>query len=202
MTALRKAARTLYICLFALGLLMVLVTLTPVVPWYARALGGDWRDSNGEVLIVLGGGTIDKEFLATGSYWRAVYAVRAWRQGKYREMVVSGEGVAPLMRDFLTASGVPASAIRMEDGSGSTRENALYTARLLSGVPGRKVLLTSDYHMYRASRAFAKAGMPVEAHPFPDAIKASKNLLGRWDAFLTVARETGKILYYRARGWM
>jgi len=45
-----------------------------------------------------------------------------------------------------------------ENYSRSTRENALNTARLLAGDTGTLVLMTSDFHMYRALRAFRKAG--------------------------------------------
>lgn len=202
MTLARKLLRPLYACLAALGFVMAFVTFTPLVPWYARRLGGDWAGARGDVLIVLGGGAIDKEFLASGSYWRCVYAQRAWRAGGYRQVIVSGNGVAPLMRDFLACQGIPPATIRVEDGSRSTRENALYVAKLLNGVPGRKVLLTSDYHTFRARKAFQKAGVEVEAHPFPDAIKMSTSLLNRWPAFVVVVRETAKIAYYWARGWI
>jgi uncharacterized SAM-binding protein YcdF (DUF218 family) len=181
---------------------MIVVTFTPVVPWYARQLAGDWSDSPGEVLIVLGGGTIDRTTLAPGSYWRCVYADRTWRLGGFRQMVVSGADVAAPMRDFLICHGVPGTSIRMEEASHSTRENAVYTTRMLAGVPGRKVLLTSDYHAFRARRAFAKAGLDVVSRPFPDVIKASMNFAGRWEAFIVVSHETAKIAYYWLRGWI
>jgi uncharacterized SAM-binding protein YcdF (DUF218 family) len=181
---------------------MVLVTFTPIVPWYARMLAEPWDDSPGEVLIVLGGGVIDKDNLAPGSYWRSVYAERAWRAGRFRQVLVCGVGEAPLMRDFLACHSVPASVIQVEASSHSTRENALNAKRLLAGVPGRKVLLTSDYHTFRARRAFAKAGLDVATRPFPYVIKTSGHLAERWGAFITVAGETGKIVYYWLRGWI
>ena len=65
---------------------------------------------------------------------------------------------------------------------------------------GRKVLLTSDYHMFRACRAFRKAGLEVAPRPFPDAGKRAANWLGRWPAFLDEVVETLKIGYYFVRG--
>jgi uncharacterized SAM-binding protein YcdF (DUF218 family) len=202
MPVLRKLRRIVIAGLAALGLLMVLVTFTPVVPWYARMLAEPWDDSPGDVLIVLGGGVIDQDNLAQGSYWRCVYAERAWRTGRFRQVLVCGAGVAPLMRDFLTTHSVPAAVIQVEDSSHSTHENAINAKRLLAGVPGRKVLLTSDYHTFRARRAFAKAGLDVLTYPFPDVIKSSGHLTERWEAFITVAGETGKIIYYWLRGWI
>lgn len=197
-----RVLRILRTALASLGLLLLIVTFTPVVPWYARALSGIWDEPRGEVLIVLGAGTIDPTTLAANSYWRSVYGNLTWRGGGFREVLVSGKGVAPLMRDFLVCHGIPAAAIRVEEHSISTHENALEAARMLAGVPGRKVLVTSDYHMFRARRAFAKAGLDVRACPFPDVIKQSNSLPGRWSGFVILASETAKIVYYRAHGWI
>jgi len=197
-----RLARGAVLCLAAIGLLMVLATFTPLDSWYAGALSGNWVDGGGDVLIALGAGTLDDTTLDMGSYWRAVYAGLAWRRGGFREVVVAGRGAAPLMRDFLIGHGVPGAAIRVEDKSASTRENALFVARMLAGVPGRKVLVTSDYHMFRARRAFEKAGLRVVPDPFPDAIKGSNHLQNRWGIFLNLGVETAKIGYYWMRGWI
>ncbi len=53
----------------------------------------------------------------------------------------------------MVAQGVPASVITVEPASSNTHDNALYTLELLRNVAGRKVLLTSDYHSFRAYRA-------------------------------------------------
>ncbi|MGD0201841.1 MAG: YdcF family protein [Bryobacteraceae bacterium] len=199
---LRKFARVLLSGCAILGALMLVATFTPLVRWYARALAGNWEDARGDVLIVLGGGAIDERTLALGSYWRAVYAGLAWREGGFREVVMSGASTAPLMRDYLVCHGVPAAAIRVENEAHDTRESALYVQRLLAGVPGRKVLLTSDYHMFRARRAFEKVGLQVGLRPFPDVLKSATHVSGRWPAFLTLCEETAKIVYYWARGWI
>jgi uncharacterized SAM-binding protein YcdF (DUF218 family) len=188
--------------LASLGLLFVMVTVTPVLEWWSSALAGPWTEARGDVLIVLGSEGQPDGIIGESSYWRAVYAIRAWRQGGFREIVVSGAGVADAMRDFMVNSGVPAAAIRVETQAGSTRENALFVARMLADTPGRKVLLTSDYHMFRAYRAFRKAGMNVEPRPFPDAGKRVQRWERRWGVFLGLGLETGKIGYYWARRWI
>lgn len=192
----------------ALGLLFMLVTLTPVVSWWAKAMAGPWEDPTGEILIVLGGSILEDNLMGESSYWRAVYAVLAWREGGFRQVVLSGggrsEGMAIVepMRDFLVSHGIPRGAIQLETQSTSTHENALYTRALLAGVPGKKVLLTSDYHMFRAHRTFTKAGVDVLPRPFPDAGKRASHLSGRWPAFIQLVGETLKIGYYYARGWI
>ena len=205
---LRVAFRLLGACLASLGLLFVLVTGTPLVSWWAGVLAGPWEDPNGDVLIVLGGSLLENGLMGPSSYWRSVYALRAWRQGTFNSIVVSG-GPAPAdystaapMRDFLEAHGVPRQAIQIETQSMSTHENALRVAELLAHVPGRKVLLTSDYHMYRAYYAFKKAGLEVLPRPFPDARKRAVGWAGRWPVFLDLVLETVKIGYYRVRCWI
>jgi uncharacterized SAM-binding protein YcdF (DUF218 family) len=68
--------------------------------------------------------------------------------------------------------------------------------------PGKKVLLTSDYHMFRAFRAFRKTGLQVEPRPFPDAYKRINKWNLRWPVFLDLCLEASKTGYYRMRGWI
>jgi uncharacterized SAM-binding protein YcdF (DUF218 family) len=199
--------RNLQRALALLGLFVVLVTLTPVDIWWATFLAGPWNDPHGDILIVLGGSVIDGGNMGVSTYWRSVYANMAWKEGGFKEIVVSGGGqegqsVAKGMRDFLVSQGVPTDKILLETKSHSTRENALFVKELLHGASGSKVLLTSDYHMFRATRAFQKVGLDVLPRPFPDARKSSQNLLNRWGTFLTLAQESAKIVYYRIRGWI
>jgi uncharacterized SAM-binding protein YcdF (DUF218 family) len=192
--------------LATLGFLVLLVTFTPLVNWWADKLAGPWYEAKGDTLIVLGGSVLDNGLIGQDSYWRGMYAVLAYQSGGFRHIVVSGgvveNPVSVAIEHFLVCSGVPADIIRTERESRSTRENALDTARLLAGDGSRKVLLTSDYHMYRASRAFAKVGLQVIPSPFPDALKTGHGWIGRWPVFLELCRETIKIAYYYARGWI
>jgi len=198
---LRSLLRWFRAAVTAFGALVLLVTVAPP-RWYATLLAGPWNDPTGPTLIVLGGDSLDR-ILGESSYWRSVYAVRAWREGGVRRIILSGdEAVTEPMRDFLVGGGVPAEAILIEGRSRSTRENALYTAELAYSVPGPYVLLTSDYHMWRASRAFAKAGLAVRPRPFPDALKRFNDWRRRLPVFLELVEESGKIAYYRAHGWI
>jgi uncharacterized SAM-binding protein YcdF (DUF218 family) len=171
-------------------------------PWIA-ALTGPWTEARGDVLVVLGNEVTPGRLVGLKTYWRCVYAVFAWREGGFHEIVVSGGGgMSEAMRDFLVGSGVPATAIREESKSLSTRENALFVSEMLGKSPGRVVLLTSDFHMFRAYRAFRKCGLDVLPRPFPDAGKNVNTLTMRWPVFVGLVEETVKIAAYRARGWI
>lgn len=201
----KKAATRI---LAALGLLVVTVTVLPIDDWWIRVLVGPWNDPKGDVLIVLGADSLE-DMIGAGSYLRSLYAIRVWRAGGFQRIVISGgtsnggpRPVAIQMRDFLVCQGVPAEAITVETGSRDTHENALFTARLLAGDAGKRVLLTSDYHMFRAYRAFLKAGMHVEPRPFPDGFKRTSHWEQRWPIFVDLCQEGLKTAYYWARGWI
>jgi uncharacterized SAM-binding protein YcdF (DUF218 family) len=206
--ALTRLVRSVSQGLAALGLLVLLVTFTPVVSWWARALAGPWTDPTGDVLVVLGGSMLDDGTIGVTSYWRSVYAFQAFREGHYQAVLLSGgdgtrgKSIAESMGDFLRCEGIPAEKLIFEGRSQSTRENALYSRDKLASLPGAKVLVTSDYHMFRAWRTFRKVGLNVQPRPFPDAIKRASRLETRWGAFVDLTRETAAIAYYYARGWI
>jgi uncharacterized SAM-binding protein YcdF (DUF218 family) len=203
----RRAARWIVRALAAIGFLFVFVTVTPIDDWWIKWLAGPWNNPKGDVLVVLGSDAVD-DVIGWSSYWRSVYAVRAWREGGFREVVVTAGSMngqvpaAERMRDFMASQGIPASAIRVEGAAQSTRENALKSKVLLDNLSGTKVLLTSDYHMFRAYRVFRKAGIVIEPRPIPDALKQTGWLRNRWPVFLGLCVETGKIGYYFVRGWI
>jgi len=193
-------------CLATLGFVVTVVCATPLVMWWAGQLAGEWGNPYGQALLVLAGSALEDGLLGESSYWRSVYAVRVWRGGGFLQVVIAGgpprQPAAEAMRRFLIAEGVPADKIRFETGSSNTRESALNMARLLAGDTTGKVLLTSDYHMFRASRAFRRAGVEILPHPFPDAIKRGHAWINRPAIFVNLSIESAKIIYYRLRGWI
>ena len=209
MTKLVHFLRRLYVAIAAtLGTIVIVVTFTPLVHWWAVELAGPWTEARGDTLIVLTGNVLENGIIGEPSYWRGAYAVMAWREGGFRRIVVTGGGggaaiaVGDAIKIFLMAGGVPGDAITTEIESRSTRDSARNMATLLRDAPGRKVLLTSDYHMFRAVRAFRKAGVEVIPRPIPDASKRGGVWNLRWDAFVDLITETAKIGYYRVRGWI
>ena len=193
--------RFLTTALAVAGLLVALVTFTPLDFWYATRLSGEWNTAEGDVLILLSASAGPRGLLARDSYLRATYAVSAWREAHFRKIVICGRDAGPLMRDFIVFSGVPAEVVVVETDSISTRENALYATRLLRADPGRKMLLTSDFHMHRALAAFRRAGLIVKPYPIPDVRKYSNRRLDRLPIAGDLVEETIKILYYRIKGW-
>ena len=194
-----QCLKTLFACLGALVALVVIVPPT----WYARWLSGPWMDDRAPVLIVLSAGSIRVGMMDASTYWRCVYAVDVWHWGGVERMVLSGSDQdTASMRTWIIGQGVPADRVAVENHSGSTRENALLTAVFLRNIPGPYMLLTSDIHMWRAQRAFRKAGITAFTRPAPDAFKQANHWQDRWSVFLDITTECVKILYYKAHGWI
>jgi uncharacterized SAM-binding protein YcdF (DUF218 family) len=195
-----------WLCM-ALGVVVLLVTLTPLDSWWIHCLAGSAYRGRGDILIVLGGTTYSDDALTECSYLRAFYAARYYHERGFQKVIVSGgngshEPTAVAISSFIQSRGVPAESIITETSSVSTRENALNVRPLLEKLPGRKALVTSDYHMFRARRVFAKLGIEVLPMPVPDVEKHVGTWSERWSAFWTMALETCKIGYYYARGWL
>jgi len=207
MRTLRKAGRAFYRLLAVIGLTTVLVISTPVVSWWVLAYSGPGNSDSsgqpkGDVLILLSAAA-DEQYggISYSSYWRARQALFAWQTGGFRKIVICGSG-GPGIFNFLIADGVPREVFVTERGSASTRENAIETARLIQTLPGKKVLLTSDFHMYRALRVFRKLGIEAAPMAVPDVLHSTEHWYERFSAFETMATETVKIVYYAVRGWI
>ena len=188
---------------FALiGVVVVLTVATTATTVWGHRLSGPIIEPTSTVLIVLtGAGPIDG-MLSESSYWRCIYAIRAWRTGSFQRILLSGEQSA-VMKRLLVSEGVPSDRVDLEDKARSTRESALRTAAMLSGQSGPPpVLMTSDYHMFRARRCFEKVGLAVAPRPIPDAIKRSAEWYNRPTILAIEIVEVSKIVGYRLRGWI
>ncbi|MGD0802094.1 MAG: YdcF family protein [Terracidiphilus sp.] len=201
MKSLRKAGRVLVRLLAAVGLITVLVISTPIVQWWAQAYSGPIEQPKGDVLILLSAAADDHGGISYSSFWRARQTLFAWQTRGFKKIVICGGGGSGI-QDFLIAEGIPREAIIAEWKSTSTRENAIEAARLIQAMPGKKVLLTSDFHIYRALRVFRKLGIEAAPMAVPDVQQSTENWQGRFSAFETMSVETVKIAYYALRGWI
>jgi uncharacterized SAM-binding protein YcdF (DUF218 family) len=193
------------------GCWWLIVTLTPLDWWWTQQLAKPWGSGQGDILVVLVGDSMTDGILGGSSYLRAVYTVRAMRACSFRKVIISGRGggagasaVSPaeLIRNFVAAHGIDTTNVVVESESSSTEENALRLRPLLGEGGGKIVLLTSDYHVWRAYRVFRKAGIGVDPWPVPDVLKRSGAWPERSELFIELCRETAKIGWYRWKGWI
>ncbi len=132
-------------------------------------------------IIVLGGGFEGAVNLARGGYElnasgdrfveTAVLAKRypgvpVVVTGGSGSMMMEGEGDADTAPRLLTALGVDAERLLLENRSRNTDENALFTRDLVDPQPGQTwLLITSAFHMPRSVLLFRKAGFDVTPWP-------------------------------------
>lgn len=78
---------------------------------------------------------------------------------------------ARAMADWLIAGGVPAGHVRLEDRSRTTEENMLRSREVMeAAVPGyRCVVVTNDFHAFRAAMMARKAGVDGQVLGAPTA---------------------------------
>jgi uncharacterized SAM-binding protein YcdF (DUF218 family) len=198
---LRRAARVIERLLALVGLVLLLVLTTPLVSWWARAYSGPIEQPKGDILIVLSAANDDNGGISYSSYWRARQAIYAWQHGSFSRIIISG-GAGPGIFNYLTTNGVPASVIIADPRSGSTRQSGVEVAHLLENIPGKKVLLTSEFHMFRALRVFRKLGVDVAPMAVPDVLHSTEHWPGRFIACWQMVVETTKIAYYAFHGWI
>ena len=201
MNTLRTAGRWFSRICAAIGFIFVLTSFTPIVSWWAQAYAGPIERPKGDVLILLSAADDDRGGISFSSYWRAREAIFAYQTGGFKKIVITGGG-GPGILDYMIVEGIPREAIIAEWGSRNTRQSGVAMERMLQTMPGKKVLLTSDFHMYRALRVFRKLDIDVTPMPVRDVIQRAAHWGGRFESFETMAGESAAIVDYWLRGWI
>lgn len=139
----------------------------------------DGREPYG--IIVLGGAIDSNESLARdalelgGAAERIVATIELARRYPNMQIVFTGGSSnlveasiaeAPIAGRAFERFGIARERLTLETQSRTTDENAAFTRRLVSPLPGQRwLLLTSAFHMPRSIGVFRAAGFDVEAYP-------------------------------------
>ncbi|WP_164491802.1 YdcF family protein [Staphylospora marina] len=158
------------------AVILSLLVLLPVIRYWSlvsRFDGETPPDHPHEAGIVLGAALWDGT-PSPALVERLNLAADLYHRGKVQSLIVSGglgnDGIteAEAMKRFLTDRGVPADRIIKEDRSSNTKENLLYSARIIQEKKWTRItLITHDYHMHRALNYALQAGLsptPSPAH--------------------------------------
>ena len=160
-------------------------------------------DKHYEVAIVLGGfASMNKETGQMNPYKdrseRIWEAVRLYQKGLVKQILITGDGAiqirkdgsstADLFLDYMENFGIPKTVFILEQHSLNTRENALFSTRILRemNIPAKQcILITSATHMERSLSAFEKEDyqtdyLPVNIYIKPEEITWN-DLYPRWD---------------------
>lgn len=107
---------------------------------------------------------------------RFIQAVKLYRSGKIKHLLISGGNGKPDNKNFHEAAwvktqlvqfGVPDSVILVEDHSDNTQDNAVNSKHLLDSMHllPPYLLITSAFHLPRASLVFKKNGLAIDSFP-------------------------------------
>ena len=203
-----------------LALGAVAAILTPLATryvesrWLARGTQRNETLEGGETAhfgVVLGY-ALEKDGTPTAALRdRVRLGVRLLEKGAVRRLVFSGghpggglrgnKSEAEIMEAFATkiiAAGGDAGRFLLEEASTSTRENALFTEKLVSKEEGASavVVITSPFHQLRAGLVFSKV--------FSKVAVAELDLVDGEASHdpVAVLREILALLYYKAKGWI
>lgn len=185
------------------GMMLWALSTVPVANFLMQGLESDYlipANPSGDVIILLGGGIIDRVPDLTGTaapsplmMGRIVSAVRLYQRLRLPVIVTGGRvfndgavAEAPVVRRFLVDLGVPETSITEEDRARDTAQNARLTAAICrqQGFT-RPILLTAAYHLKRAQMAFDTTGMKVT--PFPAYFLGSRGTPYTWHHLLPKA---------------
>lgn len=86
---------------------------------------------------------------------RAAQAARLWKEGRSPYILITGDGDCLFNKQIMVRDGVNPSAIFIECRSGSTWQNAFYSARVMRDIHAKKALIVTNwYHSRRAIASF------------------------------------------------
>ena len=73
------------------------------------------------------------------------------------------------MADWLERRGIDESRLYLEEKAHNTAQNVKYSLALLEqeGLTGPVMVVSSEFHLYRAGRIFGRYGMDVASLPAP-----------------------------------
>lgn len=123
-------------------------------------------------MTVLGGGLTKKNGLISLNHYsqsRADATITLYTQTKLP--IITSGAESPWLYDYIKTD-FPESIIISDNASMNTCENAIFTAKLMEHheLPKSVYLITDRYHMARARRQFAQAGISTLPRPAPLAI--------------------------------
>ena len=143
-----------------------------------------------DVIVVLGGGD-------AGTTRRTIHAAALYRQGYAPFVLCTGDiiGDEPISEAERCAQvarqhGVPAAAIVKDEISRSTEENAIQSAAIMQTRGWQDaVLVSDDYHLWRAKWLFEEKGIAV----WPSPAQVTTGSLPVSELFYSLLREVAAV---------
>ena len=187
----RKRLQRLVLSIVAAALLYFLAFIATI-----HHTGTQDTTQESDVIIILGAGLLRDGRPGWALTRRSRQAADLWHAGIAPYIICTGgqaesypRSEASACREILLSTGIPTSAILMEEHSRSTEENAIFSRRIFEQVGfGDAVLVSDSYHMLRASWLFRHQGInstssPVPAHRIRHPLSYPQSLIREFLAF-------------------
>lgn len=153
----------------------------------------------------------DKVFFQKGAD-RVLHTVQLYKAGKIKKIIISGgsgkifeKGIieSEQLKKVFLYCGVPDSIMIIENESRNTRENAMYSKKILDSLQTKEepLLVTSAFHMRRSEGCFEKVGVktriyPVDIYTHDRSFKLNKLIIPSESAFSKWALLIHEVLGY------
>jgi uncharacterized SAM-binding protein YcdF (DUF218 family) len=192
----------------AVVVVYLLLFQTPLIWWLASPLRLASPPQPADAIVVFAGGVGESGKAGGGFQERVTQAVALYKAGYASHLVFSSGYVftlreAEVMKAVAVDNGVPAEAIVLEEQARNTFENVEYTKRILHERGWNRILLVSSpYHMRRASMTWRQSAPGITVVPTP--VPQSQFYTHSWGASLEQIRgilhEYVALLDYWRRG--
>jgi uncharacterized SAM-binding protein YcdF (DUF218 family) len=192
-----------------IAVLVLLTFYTPLVWWLAEPLRVSAPPQQADAIVVFAGGVGESGEAGVGVPERVGQAVALYRSGYAPAIIFSSGYVFTLreaenMKAIAIDNGVPASAIVLEEAAANTYENVRNSTAIARSKGWSRVLLVSSpYHMLRATRTWHKVAPDIAVTPTPP--NESQFYLHERGASLRqirgIVHEYVALLVYWMRGW-
>ncbi|MFA5908661.1 MAG: ElyC/SanA/YdcF family protein [Vicinamibacterales bacterium] len=159
--------------LIAAVAIYLLLFQTPALWWVASPLLVTAPPQPAEAIVVFAGGVGESGKAGGGFQERVTQAVALYRAGYAPKLIFSSGYVftlreAEVMKAVAIDNGVPADAILLEEAAKNTYDNVRLTKQMLDRNGWSRILLVSSpYHMRRATMTWSKLAPDVAVVPTP-----------------------------------
>jgi uncharacterized SAM-binding protein YcdF (DUF218 family) len=188
---------------------VVLIFYTPLLWWVAEPLKVTGESGPADAIVVFAGGVGESGQAGGGAQERVARAIELYHAGLAPRMILSSGYIftlreAEVMKAIAVANGVPEDAVLLEQRAANTRDNVTNSAAMLDQHGWKRILLvTSPYHMRRASLTWHKLAPHVQV--IPAAPATSEFYRHTRGANLTqmrgILQEYAALVVYWLRGW-
>jgi uncharacterized SAM-binding protein YcdF (DUF218 family) len=193
----------------ALGLLVLVSTLTPIPNWAAGLFDSAPGIAPADAIVVLASNIDPDGTLNASSLRRLIDGVVLFQRGLAPRLMLTGTHLpgrpseAAARAVLAQTLGVPRSAMLVEERLYTTRDEAERAAAVLKPLGVTRVLLvTAATHMARARALFERQGFAVQPAPVPEGGSSSDVPEERFGLLRRTVAEAAAHAYYRAAGYL